>query len=385
MYGILDAVTTISTIINGLQSGEELNLDTLKKNIPLMSTKGRLTKLLSDFIIEPCIITTKGSANTAVFDKTIQLNTDIFAGFYMQAFQVLNEIYKVDVQTAVSLLSSKFNTTNITGESEPIKQFDILMSDKTLKLSDVKINNISLEDNGKIKTNDEKDSLVYGTYTRQMMISINVKYAKQDPVTGREQEDAHTINIPFTIKAHVVNTDIDNIIALIEPGNYKKGFFYRLDEYRSGAISLSDLLFCGDLIKEYKSNAKKDKAKLIDLINSRTITSNIKRGTNMDAKGVQGFEANYNMLILTSDEASRLEKILRGSLDNETKKETLLSSCAALCATVLDDDYERVSIYTADIRGVSSFGYKVIQKRKDNSNDMGEILKALFVNKPIGI
>lgn len=378
MYGITNALTAVGSIIDNLNSG----IDVVKDSLPLMNTNGRLTKLLSDFIIEPCIITTKGSANTDVFDKTIQLNTDIFASFYMQAFQVLNEIYKVDVQTAITLLSSKMTTLNLAGESEPIKQFDLLMSDKTLKLSDVKINNISLESNAKIKANDEKDSLIYGTYTRQMTVSISIKYKNEN---DKGDENTHTINIPFTIKASIINTDIDNIISLVEPNNYKKSFFYRLDEYRAGAISLSDLLFCGDLIKEYKSSAKKDKAKLIDLINNRNTTANIKRLATSDIKGVKGYEANYNMLILTSDELARLEKVLHGSIDNEKKKETLLSSCAALCATILDDDYERVSIYTADIRGVSSFGYKIIQKRKDNSNDIGEILKALFVNKPIGI
>jgi len=186
------------------------------------------------------------------------------------------------------------------------------------------------------------------------------------------------ITIPITIKADVLFVDGDSIVNLVNTHSTDNSFMERLDEYRSGGISFTDLVFATDLIKEYKKNKLRDKEKLIKLVNSRALSANSKIIDN----GYVGFEKYYNMYIVDTETKAKIERVIRGKISNDRFKAKFLESAYGLSITTVDTSYERISIFLKDIRSKSELTFKSLRKSNKNGNDIGEVVKALMASKP---
>lgn len=254
------------------------------------------------------------------------------------------------------LVSTKYNYTGKCAVSNPIGFKHVFVDkDKTGYLS------------SKI-ADDQAENLYYINH-RDLKITLNVKY---------NNGDTKTIIIPITVKTHIIVTHIDQILNMLKPNDRTKKFGYRLDEWKAGAISLKELIFCGDLIDSYKKNKLKDKEGLLDIVKKREESANSKLITS----DMVGFEKYYNMLIVTADEKVLLNKHIGGDILNERYKQELLTEAHALTLSVVDQDYERVYILTKDIRGRSDVTFKAIAKKSNKESDSTDILKALIANRP---
>lgn len=234
------------------------------------------------------------------------------------------------------------------------------------------------------KIGDKVAENLYAVHTRELNITLNITNSQIGTQVGGDNDGkkikgdfsvSKTIVIPITIKANIIVTDISNIINMLKPNDRTKKFGYRLDEWKSGSISLRELIFCGDLIKAYKGNKLSDKDGLLSIIKRREESANSK----LISAGVIGFEKFYNMLIVSADEKILLNKHVGGNIDNERYKDELLTEAHALTLTIVDPDYERCNIVTKDIRGKSEISFKALKKKKDN--DLNDIYKALVANR----
>lgn len=381
MLGITSAV---SAAINYIW-GDDVNTDKILKNVALAKTNGQITKLLSQYIVEPVIISTHSvrDADPDVFQRLTELNTDIFASFYLQAFRILCDQYGANLNSAVNLLSTDNSIvfSDVATEADT-SYLDMILNDtKYVRISTEKkdiLDNI-LSDNRTQKDHkigvDEslskfEKSPLYSMLTRNIEVSVTV---------DEKGKNARTLVIPITIKAHIMLCGIDSLLNMLAPNKVDKSFSYRLDEYRAGAISLSELIFCGDLIKKYKDNKIRDKEGLLNVVNERSINASARVINN----GIRGFEANYNMLMVTANEKVRLDKHVVGDIYKEKHKQDLLNQAHAINISVVDEDYERVIMLTKDIRGSSNVGFKQLKKRKADSGNYDELIKALMVSKPM--
>ena len=425
MAGIFSALGTLESVFKTVLSIKEDPKNAVKeyekmtKQNGLIKVDGSITKLLSKYIVEPVVIVSKDARNTEVADKLIQLNTDIFSSFYLQAFHVLNNLYGFEAAMTINLLSTDNSTAIGTIGDKAIKtglqwyagneenrdyfselldnkylslSFEASKKDKIKKLKDkldekrnTKIDKLQEPNMGdsKFKQQDEMDKNLYYVNHRELTITMNLNQWKSTKINDDTNPDTvtsmlRTVIIPITIKTHIIVTPFDNILNMLKPNDRTKTFGYRLDEWKSGAISLADLIFCGDLIKPYKKAKLKDKDGLINIIKQREESANAKV---LDNKRMIGFEKNYNMLICTADEKVLLNKHIGGSIDNERYKDELLTQAHALTVSIVDDDYERAYIMTKDIRGRSDISYKMLNKRDKNNSELGDIVKALMSNK----
>ena len=185
----------------------------------------------------------------------------------------------------------------------------------------------------------------------------------------------------MTIKAHIIVTSTEGLLNMLTPTSRDKTFSARWDEYKAGSIGLKELIFCNDLIKQYKDVKLKDKNKLLDLVNNR-VQSSLLRGAK---SGIEGYEANYNMIVISTEDKIKIDKYIGGDILRENAKQRFLADTHALSVSIMDPDYERVNILINDIRGNSDISFKTISKRKSkDSSEMADIFKSLMLNKPIG-
>ena len=342
----------------------------------LYSYEGSITKLLSDYIVEPTIVVSKELRDTEVLPKVIQAQVDVFASYYAQAFNVLANVYEQDPLTSVKLLASSGKDTYSTLKDMAT---DAVLKDLARESYTQDLLCVSIEDKDNkrpsfptIVNQTDKGGYLYALYTRQFEVSVNGHYKN---IEGKDNNAK--IIIPITIRANVIFTSYDNIENILGPNNDKKSFWYRWNEYLSGGISFMDLVTAGDLVREYKKNRLLDSENILQFINAKKDSA--------AAKGLFknsfGFEYLYNMYILTIEDRARLSKYLGGNVANDKFKEKFLSQASGMVLTTVDNDYEKVIFQIKDLHGETIVPYSALNKRKGDSSDLAEIFKALMVNK----
>jgi len=370
LAGISLALGAIKAYDNGEDMKKHLNDNKNKINVALSG--GSMIKFLNKFIVEPTAIISDSLKNEEVTEKVLELEADMFASFYMQVFDIMTNLHGLEGTMAIDLLSTN-NSIFKAANSYVLNHEDIeidyvgelFKSDKLPTLSteakDRTGRSTSVVDNDLYKT-------IPGAIQRELNLTLRVV----------KDGNSYTITVPVLIKLNVVYTPISNIMTVLDTHSKDNDFWERVDEYRAGSITLTDLLFASDLIKKYKKNKLKDKDSLLEIIDSKRSSSNITAATS----GAAGFERYYNMLIISEEDKILIEKALRGKLNKDKYKEDLLERFSSLMVTVIDRDYERVAIFIKDLHGYTDVSYKSLTKRKASTNDYSEIFKALLSGRP---
>lgn len=344
---------------------------------------GRMTSVIADYTIEPLILCTRGAINSEAGEAAAHLATNIFTSYYVQTFQILTNVYGIEPNTVVMLLSSKITKgglkETIVSHANDQTSLDALISNNRLTLFKDVIASEAIKGTDPVyaaNTVDSKDngSDLYGTLTRNVSVQVDLK-------------NGNIISLPINVFGRLVSIDANSLISICSPRGEDKSFWNRLDEYRSGAITLTDFLFGTDLIKEYKKgrleNTNTDN---MDRMNSRARSATAKFALTGLSKG---FEANYNFYVMTHDDLQIVNKYMRNDIVTKDKvKEDFLDQARAMGVIILDDDYQKATVLIKDIYGSSTMSYKALNKQsklgKDSSDNFSEILKALTANRAIG-
>ena len=394
----------------------------IENRTALLETNGSITRLLSSTVVEPIVIVSENAYQSEKVEGAINLSLDLFTSYYLQAFKILTQLNGLQSNEAIRVLSTKSGTiedmTRVPKQIESVKSTALALSKSWMALN----NNIEkaldaagvfkedyveslLNDNVNlfgnttfsrvkteaiIKTNDlPVSSISKNNREEKSGISLEKFYIKEFELKvkwpnfgdGDEKKAKYSnieVLIPITVRAIVIKSPIESILALCKPYGNDRSFASRWDDWKSGSISLCNLLFAGDLIREYKNEKLRTGSELNKLLNSRIGQSVSKLAT----QGMRGFEANYNMLVLSSNDVPKLNKYLRGDVFKEKYKEEVLEQAHAIATTILDDDYERMSLLIRDNYGVSTASYKKISDKKANEYDaIIEMMHALTAGR----
>lgn len=109
MAGLLSSIGSIlryasNVSEDGLAKG---TLKTLEDNkMQLLRADGSMLKLLGKYIVEPVAVVSKDLADVEELDHILGLHMDMFTGFYMQAFDILDKQHKLSMTTVVDTLAT---------------------------------------------------------------------------------------------------------------------------------------------------------------------------------------------------------------------------------------------------------------------------------------
>ena len=444
--GVIGVVETVQQLTDDKISGTEKARKILEKvsDGTLVSCTGDITKLINKFILTPTIIVSNSLKDSEVIYDVVQLQTDIFAAYYTQAFKILVDLKGVSPENAMHLLStmnitpmqaagaaglnfmssSVFNKM-ISKESLDDYSLKILSTEKMpigqsraqqgngpasnddperAKILKARKDYMEDEDFKKYKQDIVKhgkdlefnryDAVVgtrgaavqasflkghepdtYAVYERQFELTITTEQPFGDKVGIKKQ----VVVLPMTIKANVIFTPYANIENVISPRKDDKTFWYRMNEWRAGSISFWELVTASDLIKKYKENRLRDKENILSMLNSANARSFLKGVANKDLH--EGYEQFYNMVIISANEKEQLERYIGGKLSADRYKDKFLNAASSMTITVIDEDYEKVTIQTKDIAGTSIVPFKKLKRRKGDKDDLTEIFKAMLASR----
>lgn len=219
---------------------------------------------------------------------------------------------------------------------------------------------------------------MYESLNQILVRSINVKARRvqNDGKNGNKKVDNDEYIIPITIVGTIKVVPVEEIIVAVSNYDYKKSFTYRYREWRSGGISLADLVFASDLIQEYKKNKLSKDSKLMSDIEMKKRASGIRQ----TVTGTIGAEVSYNMIQVTDYELEMIEKAYNKKLDSYNNRNAFLKVLNAHNLSVVDDDAERVQIFISDIQGSMDVGFNKLMKREDKDINMLELFRAMSNN-----
>ena len=339
----------------------------IKKGKLNLETRGSITSLLSETIIVPTIYVSRELEMHPDIDKIINLNVDILATMVSRAFVLLTELKGLKATTAFDVLNQK---NVMSGLQSDLKKEDEVYDNFTKTkgftfgkqvsagLLNSNKNNATLKDQG-------PNFSIPSIYSKDIDFVINVD--------GKDK----SVKITMSIKARVEFITVRELTDALVDRSYDKSFMERLLDVKAGLISAKNLFIPTDLWEEYKKQLIKDDKDLLKRAEQKDNISISKLVTT----GVQGLNTYLGSLIITADELEDIEvKVLRGKVNNEAKKDKLLTDTRSSLLNVVDTSYNKLRILTKDNDGDTILGLNSIKKKSDG-NDIAELFKMLMISK----
>lgn len=334
----------------------------------LFNVKGNMITLMEDMIVEPLLVISEDAMDSKEYDKVGNLLLDIFTSYYIQSFNILQDVYGLDSQTIITILgtdngynklmSSAINKIKqLTSESGLSSSFDDLLS-----LDNLTTENAKIED-------DKKGILGNSLLTRNIMVTMR---AFGDDSGNKDMK----ITMPITIKARLVKVTLESIVQVSEPNKQFNSLTNWLD-VKSGMGTIMDYLFQTSAVKKYKAQRLKGN-EFLELISKRKLSAYSKIGpTNLI-----GFELNYTLLLISSNDKVKLDRILNLNIYKEEQKNDFMNSVYSIACAVIDEPAEMVTFLTPKVRGINSVTFREVKgmgNKKDT--DIADILTTIFKNK----
>ena len=339
----------------------------IKKGKLNLSTRGSITSLLSETIIVPTIYVSRELEMHPDIDKIINLNVDILATMVSRAFVLLTELKGLKATTAFDVLNQK---NVMSGLQSDLKKEDEVYDNFTKTKGFTFGKEVSaglLNDNKNTATIKDQgpNFSIPSIYSKDIDFVINVD--------GKDK----SVKIAMSIKARVEFVSVKELTDALVDRSYDKSFMERLLDVKAGLISAKNLFIPTDLWEEYKKQLIKDDKDFLKRAEQKDNTSVSKLVTS----GVQGFNTYLGSLIVTADELEDIEvKVLRGKVNNEAKKDKLLTDTRSSLLNVVDTSYNKLRILTKDNDGDTILGLNSIKKKSDG-NDIAELFKMLMISK----
>ena len=341
--------------------------------------------------VEPLTIISKDLINLEYMPDVANSLLSIFAGYYLQAVAMLTRVNDIEVVKILDRLNPNRDGSGLLLSTESrqdlVKRNLVLesykhklpgtgtialeaMGDQPVTTDDVNsISNLSI---GKL-INVE---ILYskGDSEDQSMFNTNMPKSKDDLTNDKTKARKVIIPIAIRLLASVIpNATITNLLAL---KGQDHSLMERYHAWRSGRISfIKDLIFCQDLIDEYKRTMIGD--------DSGTMLEILRRVNNAKKFGLltknPSLVAASNIFVISEEVARELESKLGGKLSSTRTRNKAFENTYAMIIAVVDREWERVTFYVRGIDQGTSVSIKEIRAVSKNKNgpDIGDLLKAM--------
>lgn len=323
--------------------------------------------------VEPLTIISKDLINLEYMPDVTNTMLNIFAGYYLQAVDILTKVQNVEVVKLLDKLNPNRDSTGLFAQYA-LESIPTLMKDNYKYKLPMK-NDIGMEADNKNNLN-EFSNLAVGKF---LNVRICIPATTKTDTSGTAYNTTET-NVDLQVAVRLITSVIpDNVLlGILAIHADDKSFTERWHAWRAGRISfIKDLIFCQDLIDEWKRAALADKSDTVLEI-SRRVNNSRKYGLLSQNPSLVSAS---NLFIISEENARAVESKLGGRLSNTHVREKLFDNTYAMVIAVVDREYERVTFYT---RGAHSSIDVSVKELKANSKGKGPDIFEIFKSMQIG-
>lgn len=316
-------------------------------------------------------------------DLTLSL-TSLYAAYYLQAVAVSTQINNVEVIRILDKLNPSRDPVDSFGsvlslESKQPSNNPYILSGFGLESKNLRIKPRSKPAVEAVYSNDhdEDQSNVIASApsreTQKQVADLALNLSTGIMLNVEVSIDEHTATIPVTVRLITTLTDPEVQKQMILYSAKDKSLKARYMGYRTGELSIKDLMFATDLIDAHREGLLKD--------NSGKYAEIIKRKNKNRLSGMLSMNPSVNVasniMVMSKDNADLIEGEIGGKLSNYKLRQRIFKDTYLILMVVVDPRWEQVTIYHRGIPTPTDIGFKDLKNSRGGNNlDMTEILKS---------
>lgn len=368
------------------------NVATLATNVLSERGEGSLIEFASS--TQNIILVTVEDTLThhAVTPDILKFCTNIYIGYYLQAVALLNTIGDVSVRQVLDRLNTNRSVASNAKDTaiEWIAQESFLDYPKFNFAKKV----ISLEsfsdivDNIKSKVPENVKNMDVGTVAKEGKTSGQ---SAENGKAGEWMADAPTLaqgkifdvkiqnggataSIPVTVRLNPIAVNREMLKSMYARANQNNSFWNRLRRWKDGELeTLSDMIFCNDIIADHARLIKQDKLKLTEQLEKKRRANKI--STLLTQK--TSLATASTISIISKASLPEIELAVGGRISDFKVREDIFARSGLIMLLVVDDMYETVTIYyRGQNRGMELTFGECKSVSKGNGPNVMEILRA---------
>lgn len=375
-----------------------INVATLATNILSEAAEGSLIEYTAVLRNEPIVMLEDSLVHQAATSDVLKFLTNLFAGYYLQAVAITNNIGNVNVMQVLDRLNSKRDVLSnakaefVSKESfsprpqiilkpQISKESAALMYPafyrKSLESYDVSLESTIFDNKDGSESKTKKNDLV----EIQSAGKDAAKSITEAPnlATGKIFEvvienEGKRAAIPVSVRLNPLGCTPGLMQEILSLGDVRNSTIERFYRWREGELEfINDLILCNDLIEKHYSLLKADKHGIYKDILKR------RRANRLSALITQStsLATASSMAIITEDTATELQLAIGGKLSDPKVRSSVFSRCSLMFLVVVDPELQFIRIYH---RGIAypmelTFG-EIKNQAKGNGPDVMELLKA---------
>lgn len=364
-FSVYPALTAVAAVVN--QFREKFSDFYTTKSLP------EITKLTR---VEPLTILSKDCMNLDYIQDVNSSALNIFCAYYLQAVAMLTKVNDVNVVRTLDSLNPDRDSTGFLLHEKATRDNAKFQLERNAFES---ISNMSLESYKHslptaqvpaLEADDKNDLQSVSNLSVGKLLDVEIAYNK----SGTDNE-MQKVKLPVSVRLMVSVIPNSTITHLLTYKTEDNSVVERWHAWRGGRIDfIKDLIFCQDLIDEYK------KAHIND--DSGTMQEIMRRVNNSKKFGLltknPSLVSASNIFIMSEEVAREVEQKLGGKLSNAKVREKAFDNTYAMMLVVVDREWDRVTFYTRGISASTDLSVKEIKAaNKSKGPDIADMLRAM--------
>lgn len=320
--------------------------------------------------VEPLVIIDKSIVNQPYMEDLMKLSLSQFAGYYLQAANMLLGIGRIDTLKVFDSLNPvrsigglEHHASNVFDSSQYSRGLPSLESYSKPERPGL-IAKVSTESEASITATTPNGEKLYEVDSLAIGKLLNIEV--QDP------ELKKPVKLPVLIRLIPAPIDSDIITHIFTAGG-KQSWSHRLFLAKTGQIRMwRDLVLGMDIVDKHFSALVRDKTNTYAEINERR-NNNLKKSI---MTGRVSMADASNIAIVSTDTLREATNGLYGKIENASVRKAIFDNTYLLMLMVVDQYYSRVTVYHRGLDIPSTYRLDEVQaKERGKGQDITEIFK----------
>lgn len=364
-----EILQTVNTTLSAVGKA----IDYFKNNVVAHTSDSALTSVTKLTRAEPLTVISQDCSNLEYLPDVLNTVASIYAGYFLQAVAMLTTVNNVEVIRILDRLNPDRDSTGfllqgrMATESARFQHIDNYKF--SLPTREILAYEAASGDDRGFDSSNTK--VIYETANLAVGKMINVGITVNGP-EGKSQ----IVNIPVSVRLSPTILNEETLTHIFTHRKLDTGFVERYHSWRSGRISfIKDMIFCQDLINEYRRAAIKD--------TSGTLNEIVRRVSNARAYGLltknPSLAVASNIYVLSKESAQAIEAKTGQRFKNPAGRAKILEDTYAMIVCVIDSEWEQVTIYFNGIAYPSTLSLRSMKGgTKGKGPDVGDIMRSLM-------
>ena len=366
----MDVLTTTNATLTAVAKA----LDYFKNNVAGHLSDTSLTQITKLTRAEPLTIISQDCANLAYLPELLNNVVSIYAGYFLQAISMLTRVNDIEVIRILDRLNPDRDSTGflLQGRYATESVVDQIASNYKYSLPTRSVMAAEALDDGKAEAQNQKTIYETANLAVGKLLSVDIA------VCGKDGE-SKVVKVPVSVRLSPALLNDESLVHIFTHRKSDTGLIERYHSWRAGRISLiKDMIFCQDLINEYRRAAMNDK--------SGTMAEIVRRVNNSRTFGLLTHNPSLatasNIYVLSNETAALIESKVGAKFNSAQGREKILENTYAMIIAVVNDEWDQVTFYFNGIAYPATLSTRALKdSSKSKGPDVGDIMRTLLEGK----